>query len=82
MAHLGQGAPPTAHVPPRDRWPHPVDPWDPSGGPGTIPVTPKPSRWPILDFLYINIYLRTISELLVTFGISSETPNNFRVTVC
>ena len=26
---------------PRGRWPHPVDPWDPSGGPGTIPVTPK-----------------------------------------
>ena len=32
---------PTAHVPPRDRWPHPVDPRDPSGGPGTIPVTPQ-----------------------------------------
>ena len=39
--HVGQGAPPTAHVPPRGRWPHPVDPRDPSGGPGTIPVTPK-----------------------------------------
>ena len=25
----------------RDRWPHPVDTRDPSGGPGTIPVTPK-----------------------------------------
>ena len=25
----------------RDRWPHPVDPRDPSGGPGTIPVTPE-----------------------------------------
>ena len=24
----------------RDRWPHPMDPRDPSGGPGTIPVTP------------------------------------------
>ena len=24
-----------------DRWPHPVDPRDPSGGPGTIPVTPE-----------------------------------------
>ena len=41
LAHVGQGAPPTAHVPPRGRWPHPVDPRDPSGGPGTIPVTPK-----------------------------------------
>ena len=26
---------------PRGRWPHPVDPRDPSGGPGTIPMTPK-----------------------------------------
>ena len=41
LSHVGQGAPPTAHVAPRDRWPHPVDPWDPSGGPGTIPMTPK-----------------------------------------
>ena len=41
LAHVGQGAPPTAHVAPRGRWPHPVDPRDPSGGPGTIPVTPE-----------------------------------------
>ena len=41
LAHVGQGAPPTAHVAARDMWPHPVDPRDPSGGPGTIPVTPK-----------------------------------------
>ena len=41
LAHVGQGAPPTAHVAPGGRWPHPVDPRDPSGGPGTIPVTPK-----------------------------------------
>ena len=41
LAHVGQGAPPTAHVAPRDKWPHPVDPRDPSGGPGTIRVTPK-----------------------------------------
>ena len=40
LAHIGQRAPPTAHVPPRGRWPHPVDPRDPSGGPGTIPVNP------------------------------------------
>ena len=26
---------------PRGRWPHPVDPRDPSGGPGTIPVNPE-----------------------------------------
>ena len=25
----------------RDGWPHSVDPRDPSGGPGTIPVTPE-----------------------------------------
>ena len=41
LAHVGQGAPPTAHVAPRGRWPHPVGPRDPSGGPGTIPVTPE-----------------------------------------
>ena len=41
LAHIGQGAPPTAHVSPRGRWPHPVDPRDPSGGPGTILVTPE-----------------------------------------
>ena len=41
LAHLGQGAPPTAHVAPRGRWPHPVVPRDPSGGPRTIPVTPE-----------------------------------------
>ena len=41
LAHVGQGAPPTAHVAPRGRWPHPVGPRDPSGGPGTIPMTLK-----------------------------------------
>ena len=39
---LGDGSLPTsAHGALRDRWPHPVDPRDPSGGPGTIPVTPE-----------------------------------------
>ena len=33
--------PTSAHGALRDRWPHPVDPRDPSGGPGTIPVTPE-----------------------------------------
>ena len=38
----GAGSPPTStHGALRDRWPHPVDPPDPSGGPGTIPVTPE-----------------------------------------
>ena len=79
----GAGSPPTsAHGSLRDRWPHPVDPRDPSGGPGTIPITPKLSRWMKLDFLYINLHLWTIPELLMTSGISSGTPNNFRVTVC
>ena len=36
--------PPTsAHGALRDRWPHPVDPRDPSGGPGTIPMTAETS---------------------------------------
>ena len=30
----------------------------------------------------MNLYLRTIPELLVTSGISSGTPNNIRVSVC
>ena len=53
--------------------------------PGTLPVvpvqyrvTPKLSRWPKQHFLYGFLYLRTIPELLVTSGISSGTPNNFR----
>ena len=75
--------------------PLPLQPMGPSGiggptrwSPGTLPVVPvqyrlppKLSRWPKLDFLYINLHLRTNPELLVTFGISSGTPNNFRVTV-
>src|SRR3954465_9908085 len=41
LAHVGQGAPLEPMWPPRGRWPHPVDPRDPSSGPGTIPITPK-----------------------------------------
>ena len=78
-AHLGAGSlPPTAHKALRGRWTHPVDPRDPFGGPGIIPVTPKLSRWPKLDFLYTILYLRTIPELLVMSGISSGTPNKIR----
>ena len=76
--------------------PFPLRPTGPSGmggptrwTPGTPPVVPGHSRrppeftrWPKLDFLYIILYLWTIPELLVTSGISSETPNNIRVTVC
>ena len=38
---LGAGPLPlTAYGSLGDGWPHPVDPRDPSGGPGTLPVTP------------------------------------------
>src|SRR4051812_29719415 len=70
--------PTSAHGALRDGWPHPVDPRDLSGGPGTIPVTPDHSRWLKQHFLYIILYLRTIPEPLVTSGISSGTPNNLR----
>ena len=46
--------------------------------PGTIPKKPELSRNPNNNFPYINLYLRTIPELLVTSGISSGTPNNIR----
>ena len=49
---------------------------------GSFPVqyrkNPNFSRNPNNNFPYINLYLRTIPELLVTSGISSETPNNIR----
>ena len=80
LAHIGQGAHPYSPCGPRGRWPHPVDPRDPFGGPGTIPVTPKLVPMAEIALLYIILYLRTIPELLVTFGISSGTPNNFRVS--
>ena len=38
LAHIGQGTPPTAHVPPRGRWTPSVDPRAPFGTPGTIPI--------------------------------------------
>ena len=38
LAHIGQGAPPTAHVAPRGKWTPPVDPRTPFGTPGTIPI--------------------------------------------
>ena len=67
-----------AHEAFRERWPLPVDP-------GTLPVAlvhyrydPETSRCPFDNFPYINLYLRTIPELLVTSWISSESLNNFR----
>ena len=51
---------------------------------GSFPVqyrkNPNFFRNPNNNFPYINLYLRTIPELLVTSRISSGTPNNFRVT--
>ena len=46
--------------------------------PGTIPEKTELSRIPNNNFPYINLYLRTIPELLMTSGISSGTPNNIR----
>ena len=88
--HLGPlwgGAPAHLGLVPSHTWPT-----QPSGAggptwwtPGTLPVVPVRYRknpklfWcPKQDFPYINLYLRTIPELLVTSGISSGTPNNIR----
>ena len=53
--------------------------------PGTLPVPPvqyrydpETSRCPFDNFPYINLYLRTLPELLVTSRIPSGTPNNIR----
>ena len=75
LAHIGQGAHPYSPCGP----PGQVDPRTPFGTPGTIPIMRETfpatkTRLPI----YINLYLRTILELLVMSRISSETPNNFR----
>ena len=75
----GDGSLPLApHEALREGWPLPVDPRDPSGGPGTIPICPR--NFPVSDdnFPYINLYLRTLPKLLVTSRISSGTPNNIR----
>src|SRR4051812_9089909 len=80
-AHYGLVPPPTsAHGALRDGWPHPVDPRDPSGGPGTIPVTPE--SFPMAETalpIYISLPLDH-SRTPLTSGISSGTPNNFRIT--
>ena len=80
---LGGGAPAHLGLVPSHTWPT-----QPSraGGPTwwtprTLPVVPvryDSTRNLKRDFPYINLYLRTIPELLVTFGISSENPNNIR----
>ena len=72
--------------------PLPLQPIRPSGRggpsrwtPGTPPVAPVQYRYapetfrrPYDNFPYINLYIRTIPEHLVTSGISSGTPNNIR----
>src|SRR6266511_1569668 len=42
------------------------------------PVPPKHFRCPNTIVLYMNLYLSTISRLLVMSVISSRTPNNIR----
>ena len=70
--------PHAAHVAPREGWP---SRWTL----GTLPVAPVQYRYapetfrcPYDSFPYINLYLRTIPELLVMSEISSGTPNNIR----
>ena len=72
--------------------PCPTQPmWPPGRGgpsrwtPGTLPVAPvqyrydpETSRCPFDNFPYINLYLRTLPDLLVTSRIPSGTPNNIR----
>ena len=50
----------------------------PSGDPISSRYVPKHFWCPNTIVLYINIYLSTISRLLVMSVISSETPNNIR----
>ena len=47
LAHIGQGAPPTAHVAPRGWWTPLVDPRTPFGTPGTIPI--KRETFPVAE---------------------------------
>ena len=63
-------------------WPlSPIDPPDASGTPSGDPITfrciSKPFWRPNAIVLYINLYLRTIPEILMSV-ITSGTPNNIR----
>ena len=82
---LRLGRPLTAHAAVLDVVEHFPNLWTPpeSSGtfrklPGTILEKPNFSWSPNNNFPYINLYLWTIPELLVTSGISSGTPNNIR----
>ena len=80
LAHIGQGAPLTAHVAPRGWWTPLVDPRTPFGTPGTIPI--KRETFPATK-IRLPIYKslppdhsgtsRDVRDLI-------RTPNNFRVT--
>ena len=51
---------------------------NPSGTLVCTRYTPEPFRCPNTTFQYINLYLSTISRLLVMSVISSRTPNKLR----
>ena len=60
-------------------------PFSSRGGSGNLPGTPVKSRfhpehfrYPNIGFQYINLYVSTISILLVMSVITSGTPNNLR----
>ena len=85
LGPLRLGRPPTAHAAVLDVVEHFPDlrtPPESSGTfrklPDTIPEKPNFSWNPNNNFPYINLYLRTILELLVTSGISSGTLNNIQ----
>src|SRR3954470_11496025 len=81
-----------AHQPTLGWFPSPLQPMSPSGRGGPSRWTPEAPpvalvqyryapelfRCPYDNFPYINLYLRTVPELLVMSGISSGTPNNIR----
>ena len=78
---LGAGSHTTsAHGALRDRWPHLVDPRDPSGGPGTIPVTPETLLVAETGLPIYKSLPPDHSGTPLMSGISSGTPNNFRLT--
>ena len=82
MGLVGHGAPGPCrlgHHPLSPCWPPgEVDPWNPSEPPGTIPANSRTFRNPEKHFPYMNLYLRTILELLVMYRILSETLNYLR----
>ena len=60
----------------------PINPPGGSGNPSGTPVlseaSPEPFWCPNIVIQYINLYVSTISRLLVMFVITSGTPNNLR----